>query len=281
MHNKRRDNHQGSYAQQEDITIPRLDLRNIKDDSTIAIIAPRRSGKSVLVKDILYNKRTNFAYGLVVSSTENVNRFYGEFIPDIFIHTEYDPVRIAGFIQKQTVRVMKEGKHDGNKAFLILDDVLHDQKVWKNDSSLKNIFFNGRHINLCFIILIQDTMGLTPAFRNNLDATIIFYNEKLNEHKKIFEHYSSQLDTFQSFQKVYSTVCKDHRALIFMREGIYNYKAKIIEYPFRVGSPSFWHYHDSKYDNEYFLRNNPIKELNLKKGSRRNNNSTKQQVIYY
>ena len=239
---------------QDNITVEKFDPSILKDDSTIAIIAPRRSGKSVLVKDIMYHKRNNFQYGLVVSSTENVNRFYGEFIPDIYIHTEYDPVRIGAFIQQQTVRVMKEGKNDNNKAFLILDDVLHDQKIWKNDTSLKNVFFNGRHINLFFCILIQDTMGLSPAFRSNLDATIIFYNEKLNEHEKLFKYYSSQLSNFKSFQHVYNTVCKDHRCLIFMREGLYHYKAKIMDYPFRVGSQSYWNYHDSRYDPDYFLR---------------------------
>ena len=70
----------------------RLKKFNIKDmceHATIAMIAKRASGKSYLTREILYHKR-DIPTAVVVSKTEKLNKFYGEFIPDSYIFEDFD-----------------------------------------------------------------------------------------------------------------------------------------------------------------------------------------------
>ncbi len=148
-----------------------FDIKEIPSDSTISIIAPRRSGKSVLVKDILFNLKDQFEYGMVMSSTEELNRFYQDFVPSIFIHHEYDAAKVSAVIEQQKKLVISNGKQNNNKMFCVFDDVLADSG-WLNDGAIKDIFYNGRHFNMFFILSIQYAMALKPGFRSNLDYPI-------------------------------------------------------------------------------------------------------------
>jgi|LauGreDrversion4_2_1035121.scaffolds.fasta_scaffold67209_2 hypothetical protein len=52
------------------------------------MIGKRGTGKSSLVKDLLYY-HSSIPIASVISATEHANRFYGDFVPGIFIHDEY------------------------------------------------------------------------------------------------------------------------------------------------------------------------------------------------
>lgn len=84
-----------------------------KGPPTIAIIGKRGTGKSTLVADLLYHTR-KIPKGVVMSATEESNEFYSNFVPDIFIHGEYDAGAIEKIIsgQRETIRSSKSGCKD-------------------------------------------------------------------------------------------------------------------------------------------------------------------------
>jgi hypothetical protein len=51
----------------------------------IVLIGRRDTGKSFLVKDLLYHHQ-DIPVGLVISGTEIVNNFYSQIVPKLFIH---------------------------------------------------------------------------------------------------------------------------------------------------------------------------------------------------
>jgi ABC-type polar amino acid transport system ATPase subunit len=55
----------------------------ISDDRVCVFIGKRNTGKSTLVKDIMFHKR-HLPAGIVLSGTEEGNHFYSDFIPDLF-----------------------------------------------------------------------------------------------------------------------------------------------------------------------------------------------------
>ena len=73
---------------------------NMPNDATSIFVAKRRSGKSVAVKDIMWHKR-NIPCGIVCNGTEEGNSFYGEFIPDLFVYSDFDKDAIERVIQRQ------------------------------------------------------------------------------------------------------------------------------------------------------------------------------------
>ena len=101
----------------------------------------------------MYYKR-QIPVGTVISPTENANKFYSLIIPPIFIHDEYQESIISNFMkrQKQLKKKIRSGNTEiDNRAFLILDDCLYDNQ-WKKDKRIREIFMNGRHWNIMFIL---------------------------------------------------------------------------------------------------------------------------------
>ena len=66
---------------------------------------------SFLVRDIFYHHKY-IPSGIVFSGTEEASPFFGDFIPDCFIHPEYDPELINGIMNRQK-RKIREAKDQG------------------------------------------------------------------------------------------------------------------------------------------------------------------------
>ena len=111
----------------------RLKKFNIKDmceHATIAMIAKRASGKSYLTREILYHKR-DIPTAVIVSKTEKLNKFYGEFIPDSYIFEDFDTSILSRIYQRQSklnednILRRKEGKKEkDDRIMLVMDDCM-------------------------------------------------------------------------------------------------------------------------------------------------------------
>ena len=76
------------------IKLTKFDMSNIEDDKVVVLIGKRETGKSYLVKDLLYHHQDQPA-GTVISGTEGANSFYSSMMPSCFIHGEYNESIIA------------------------------------------------------------------------------------------------------------------------------------------------------------------------------------------
>ncbi len=237
------------------LKLKKFDISNIKDDSVIAMLAKRNSGKSVLCKDLLYHHR-NIPAGLIISPTEKANSFYGDFVPDIFIHDEYDSIIISKLLQRQEILIHKQkinSKIDP-RAFLILDDCLYDNK-WIKDSNMRSIFMNGRHYKLMFILTMQFALGIPPNLRSNIDYIFILRENILSNRKRLFDHYAGMFPTFEMFCKVLDNCTQNYECLVIhngaksnkLEDQIFWYKAEVRK-SFKMGSPKIWNYHEKKYN---------------------------------
>lgn len=228
-------------------------------------ISVHNSGKSFLVRDIFYNHR-HIPSGVVFSGTEEASPFFGDFIPDSFIHAEYDPELIDNIMtrQKKKIREAKitgksdSGKMPSNNVFIVLDDMLHDAQNWKKEKTIKNIFFNGRHFNFLFILTMQYPLGITPELRSNIDYIFIFNEPSIKNRKKIYDDYAGCFPSFDFFCNVLDACTQNHECLVIktstnstdIRDQAFWYKAEP-HTNFRVGHPKFWTYHGSNYNKNY------------------------------
>ena len=79
------------------LELKKFDMRKIRfsaNDSNgpvIVLIGRRDTGKSFLVRDLLYYHQ-NIPIGTVISGTEAGNGFYSKHVPKLFIHDEYSSV---------------------------------------------------------------------------------------------------------------------------------------------------------------------------------------------
>ena len=95
----------------EKLSLKKFKIKSILPDSTILILGRRRSGKSFLARDIFFHHK-NIPSGVIFSGTEEASPFFGDFIPDCFIHSEYDPELVDTIMNRQK-RKIREAKAKG------------------------------------------------------------------------------------------------------------------------------------------------------------------------
>ena len=141
----------------------------------IVMIAPSGSGKSWIVRNILYAMR-DIPCGTVIAPTDKMNKFYDEFMPPCFIHHEYKSEIIPKLLGRQSKilekneRRVKEGKNPVDpRVYLVMDDCMADKDKWIKDPKMLEIMNQGRHFKLTFILTMQYCLGIQPELRTQFN----------------------------------------------------------------------------------------------------------------
>ena len=177
----------------------------------MVVIGKKDTGKSFLVRDILFHTQRHFPVGTVISATEVANEFFQHMVPSKLIYDKYDKAVVERVIKRQALiksrRNTDKNARGGSssidpRAFLILDDCLYDAKAWINEESTRFVFMNGRHIDLMTIITMQYPLGITPNLRTNVDFVFILRENILGNRRRIYENYAGMFPTFEMFCQV-------------------------------------------------------------------------------
>ena len=240
------------------LELKKFNMKKIKDDSVVVFIGKRNTGKSFLLKDLLFHKR-DIPVGTVISGTEGANHFYSEIVPSLFIHEEYSPPLVSNVLkrQKKVVKRIDDGEKDLDpRAFLILDDCLYDSS-WKKDKNMRAVFMNGRHYKLLFLLTLQYAMGVPPNLRTNIDYVFILRENFINNRRRLYDNYAGMFPTFEVFCTVMDQCTNDYECLVInnttksnkLEDQIFWYKANAHE-KFRIGADVFWEHHEENYEDE-------------------------------
>ncbi len=81
------------------LSIKEFDIKNIKPTNSCNVIGPRSSGKTVLLKDILYYQ--NIKNGLVISETENNDEYE-------YLTNKYSPELVDKILNYQIKKMSKD-----------------------------------------------------------------------------------------------------------------------------------------------------------------------------
>jgi hypothetical protein len=241
------------------LDLKKFDMRNItfKYNETkgpvVVLIGRRDTGKSFLVRDLLYYHQ-DIPIGTVISGTEEGNGFYGKLVPKLFIHNEYNTAIIENILKRQR-GVMKQIKKEMEtfkkstidpRAFICLDDCLWDG-AWTRDKMMRLLFMNGRHWKLMLIITMQYPLGIPPALRTNIDFVFILREPYIANRKRIYENYAGMFPTFESFCQVMDQCTENYECLVIvnnaksnrLQDQVFWYKADSHN-DFKMGSKEFW-----------------------------------------
>ena len=247
-----------------DFKLRKFDITSIDNDMVVVFIGKRDTGKSILVKDLLYYKK-NIPVGTVISGTEGANSFYSKLMPNIFIHNEYKPEIISNVLKRQKKIINKiqcEVRETGDsnidpRFFLILDDCLYD-KSWVTNKHIRSVFMNGRHYKILFIITMQYALGIPPSLRTNIDYVFILRENYVSNRKRLYEQFAGMFPTFDMFCQVMDQCTENYECLVInnnaksnkLEDQIFWYKAEMHE-DFRIGDKRFWKYHTENYNPSY------------------------------
>lgn len=231
---------------------------------SICMIAKRGSGKSWLCRSILKHF-SNYPGGIIISPTEDMSCFYGDFFPDLFIHQEYESCIIANLLARQKSVIDKCRKYYKMKkkvdprVFLIMDDCLADGGKWKKDPPMAAIFLNGRHYQIMFILTMQYPLGIGPQMRGNIDYIFVLFDDYYTNQKKIFEHYAGMFPSFDFFRQVFLQITDDYGCMVIVNKGakknifdkIFYYKAEDIKHIDKIGGGQFKKFAEYNFNPKY------------------------------
>jgi hypothetical protein len=235
------------------VSLRKFDMKKIPQDAVCVFIGRRRTGKSTLVRDLLFHHQ-NMPLGTVISGTEESNSFYGKMIPPLFIHGEYSPIILANFVKRQKImmaRIQRElaaGQQSriDPRSLMILDDCMYDDS-WTHDKNIRYLFMNGRWLKVFFIITMQYPLGIQPALRTNVDFVFILREPYMSNRKRIYDNYCSVFPSFEFFCQIMDQCTQNYECLVVdntsqsskLEDCVFYYKAEI--HPdFRIGAPEFW-----------------------------------------
>lgn len=251
--------------EKDSLPIREFRLESMCPNPAICMIAKRGSGKSWLVRDIMNHFR-KIPCGMVISKTEKMNPFYKEFFPDSYIYYEYDTDVVGKFLNRQDMILekarekAKKGKKVDPRAFLIMDDCLADGNLWKKDKNIQEIFFNGRHYKLMYILTMQYPLGIGPDLRLNFDYVFLLADDNFMNTKKLYEQYAGMFPDVNTFRQVFNQLTKDYGCMVIANRGgkrdtildkIFYYKAKNPTFHDDIGCRQFKEYHKNNYDKEW------------------------------
>lgn len=232
------------------ISLRKFDMKTMADDATVLLVAPRRSGKTVMLCDILYNKR-DFPCGMLMSGSEKMTPTFGKIVPELFIYDNFDSNAVSNLMERQIEIVDKVStdpkykkfappelefgkekyrmymakeayKHSGPdcRAWLVLDDLLPQFKeIFKNER-ITEIFANGRHFNLLFLMTTQNFFSININVRDNFEYIFIFKGCSDKELKKLYDQYASFCETFTLFREIINEFTQNYGCVIINKRAV-------------------------------------------------------------
>ena len=222
----------------------RFPIETMKNDRIVLIFGKRGTGKTVLLRDIMYNLRNGFDVGIAMSPTvENVEMF-SEHLPGRFVYDDLAKGAIETVVN--TAKALSQAKKVRNFV-VVMDDCMYDKDALKG-KSIMNLFMNGRHYNVCFINCVQYMMTMNAALRSQIDYVFVLRESSRKNRKKLWEDFFAVFSDFGSFNRVFESATRNFSALVVdntvqsssASDTVFWYKATYELPPFRMFKPFYW-----------------------------------------
>ncbi len=232
----------------------------------IAIIAKSGSGKSWVIREILYYLyKTHIPCGTIIAPTDKMTKFYNDFVPPAFIHHEYKEDIIPKLLKRQRMIIDKNEQRDKKKkkpvdprAFLVMDDCMSSKHLWLRDPCVLSIFNEGRHFQLTFLLAMQYSLGIQPELRSNFDFIFLLGEDNFSNRKKLYEHYAGIFPSRDIFEIAFSELTNDYGCMVInnrirctdIRKKVFHFKANKTP-NFKMGIERLLQFNDENFDPEH------------------------------
>ena len=178
------------------------------------------------------------------SPTDDTIAMLKTFIPDSCIYSQFSHEKLASLLSLQR-ELIRRGKR--RSVLIVMDDCLYQKSVLRS-TAMRDLFFNGRHLNVGLVCAAQYLMDISPDFRSNIDVLCTMREATINNRQKLHKYFFGQFARFDEFDKVMSACTQNYSALIMdstvastkSSDCIFWYRASLDIPSFRLGSSAIW-----------------------------------------
>lgn len=186
--------------------------------STIAVVGKRGTGKSVLLRDLLYRFWCTGKVDAVLAMTPTMEtmRAFKTMIPECFLYTEFAQMALAGVLE-----VQREACHNGitpQHVLIVLDDMMYDKSILKG-KEMREVFMNGRHLNITFIISMQYLMDMGPDLRSNVDYVFALRESSHANRTKLWKYWFGMFSVFAEFVRTFEACTAGYSCAVLINNG--------------------------------------------------------------
>jgi hypothetical protein len=233
------------------IILRRFNYNYISENDFLLIVGMVNSGKSFLIKDILY-KFQDIPIGTVISENNNKNDIY-KCIPPIFIHDKYDKNILKNIIKKSEILKNNEEEYD-TRSFLIFDNCFYNYRL-KKDKYFEKIINYKKIYNILCLYETQEINNINEIIKNNIDYLFIMKESYDVNRRKIYEEFKKYLGIeYTVFSKLMDDYTNNYNFLVLnlkcssqiIEDKLYWYKSNE-HYNFKICSKESWDYNDKNY----------------------------------
>ncbi|CAL44710.1 44.8 kDa ATPase [Spodoptera frugiperda ascovirus 1a] len=169
--------------------------------SKIAFVGKPGTGKSVMMRYIMYTKRKMIPVAVVMSGTESSTGFYSRIVPDAYIHNDCDQMALENFKERQ----LEARKRCVNPwALLVLDDCSTNKKNFTTKIQ-EDLFKNGRHYKMLYLVGVQYPKDIPLTIRTCFDGVFLFRTGNMDVLKRLWE-YAGDFPNKETFYRVFNEV---------------------------------------------------------------------------
>lgn len=231
--------------------------------SQIIVIGKPKTGKTTVIKSLLYHKKHVLTGGLVMSGTESATGDYGQYFPPLFIYNKLNEDVLRNFTRRQKLisREIRDGTIHYQNGFntLIIDDCTDKPHMLRSDI-MQDLFKNGRHYYMFLILSLQYALDAPPNVRLNTAATFLLRETTVKTRKILYENFAGVIPSYDLFCKIMDEITNDYTALVICnnqatnnwQDNVFWYRADTRHLDnFKFGSKYYWDFNNERYNTNY------------------------------
>ncbi len=212
-----------------------------------------KSGKSFLIKHLLYEFRNIYPAAVVFSGSEEASGDFANFIPSTFIHGELDKKDMTPMTNVMK-RQLFARKHLQNPWLIVVLDDCFGSPDFLQTKEMRNFFKNGRHYCNFSITASQHLGDVKSDIKSCVDGIFIFKDPNLNSKRRLWENFGGVVPTFGEFNDILEKLTQDHGCMYIdcqslsskIEECIFWYKAKAVPSDWKFGCEAYWQHAESR-----------------------------------
>jgi hypothetical protein len=192
------------------LKLAKFNIHQMKPNRICLLVGKRGTGKSTLMEDVMFWLRDSVCMGVAFTPTEESACMFRRHIPEPFIYNAYSSSAVESIIRTQRALCRKQKP---KKILMALDDCMYDKKILKSVET-REIFMNGRHLQLSILIACQYIMDLGPDLRTNVDYVFALRENIISNRQRLWRYFFGMFPKYEDFAAVMDACTNDYCCLV-------------------------------------------------------------------